>query len=108
MAERLNTLCAGSVCIARLGGDEFAVLFGAGHGQESHRDYKKAIGKILSLPYVSEGQKIMLSASIGMATSDKKDGKISSLLRKADRELYAAKPIPALAADASLGFAPAL
>ena len=91
VSSRLKTLCKSAACIARLGGDEFAILFATAGNLDHYVEHQSAIRKILALPYVCDDKQVFVTASIGMASSPDDGLTLSSLLRVADRALYAEK-----------------
>lgn len=77
--------------ILRLGGDEFAILCRSRMGPgDAGRLARRIISKIEE-PFVINGQKIEISVSIGVLTSDEHAARFDSLLKKADSAMYAAK-----------------
>lgn len=77
--------------LARLGGDEFAILI---CGEQSLRDYKRTLGKLLSLiekPFIIEHLKFSISASIGYTIYPSDPNPPDTLLRHADHAMYYAK-----------------
>ena len=92
-ANRLKSLSKNAACVARLGGDEFAVLFAKSNDVNSRKEQSAAIGAILSMPYVCEDKQVFVGASIGIASCPEDGETIPELLRHADRQLYAMKPV---------------
>src|SRR5206468_1709036 len=89
--ERLSSAVRPTDVVARLGGDEFAVLI------ENEMDYKPAVAlakrvtQALREPFVIDGHEIYLSASIGIATTERGITGADQLLRNADLAMYRAK-----------------
>ncbi len=93
LRERLRT--TDSVCHtctpSRLGGDEFIVLL---EDLKEERDAARVAERLLSVlaePYELEGQKLHVTASIGIATSDRDYSQAGDMLRDADTAMYRAK-----------------
>ena len=84
--------CAGDRSfVARVGGDEFAIIPLPGEGAV---DAQLLLGKIaaaLDEPFVIEGQKVPLGASIGVAQTASADMALAELSTRADMALYEAK-----------------
>lgn len=79
--------------LARIGGDEFACafLFDAGHPGTVERTVERTISK-LAQPFRCEGLVLNISASVGIARSDRGCAAgIDALIRAADTALYVAK-----------------
>jgi diguanylate cyclase (GGDEF)-like protein len=90
IAERLQGCVTGDDLVARLGGDEFAVLL-------DHRpsDAEPAGHRILAAlrePFVIDGRRIGVGASIGLVAPDPGEAlSADALLRRADAAMYASK-----------------
>ena len=77
--------------LARIGGDEFVVLFRSSPG---HHDPAKAAEDLvhaMAHPFVVEGRKLQVGASIGLARYPADAASAEDLMRKADAALYDAK-----------------
>ncbi|MEW6766000.1 MAG: PAS domain S-box protein [Pseudomonadota bacterium] len=86
----LETIRAGDT-VARLGGDEFVVLLG---GLTDTRESEFAASRLLEAinkPIALEGQRLNLSASIGISMFPSDDNVPEILLRYADQAMYFAK-----------------
>lgn len=89
VARRLNgTLRAGGTA-ARLGGDEFAVLLEVGKEADAVTVAKR-IQRELQAPFAVGGTMVSVSASIGVAFSQRPE---EDLLRNADLAMYRAKSL---------------
>ncbi|HSQ99461.1 MAG TPA: EAL domain-containing protein, partial [Sphingomicrobium sp.] len=76
--------------VARLGGDEFAVVL-PGADAVAAREVAKAIQIALEAPMTPEGHVVDARASIGIAVAPEHGSERSTLLRRADIAMYAAK-----------------
>lgn len=76
---------------ARIGGEEFAMIMTGGDSEPpfSVLDRLRALIEAQVIEY--EGESIRLTASIGYSSSSPEDGALSTLLKRADDALYAAK-----------------
>jgi len=90
-ALRVRSLVRQTDVLARLGGDEFALVQ---TDLRRPRDVAQVAERLLALigePFVVDGHRILLGASIGIAVyPDDADG-AQDLMQRADRALYAAK-----------------
>jgi diguanylate cyclase (GGDEF)-like protein/PAS domain S-box-containing protein len=90
-AQRLKDTVRSSDVVARLGGDEFAILLN-GDGTPEAADMVAA--KILtaaSAPFEIEGQRVHVTASIGVNVANRPDSGLHEWLARADAQLYLAK-----------------
>ena len=76
---------------ARFGGDEFIVVFEDNGVLGLGETIAMRIAEQFSIPFPLGGQDVIVTASIGVATSDDKDDEPNDLLRKADTAMYQAK-----------------
>ena len=90
VASRLTNCVRECDLVARLGGDEFAVLHTI-DGAMQVGDLATRIIDVLGQPYELHGQRAIISASIGIATSDARDVDSAQLFLHADTALYDAK-----------------
>ncbi|MEV5608474.1 EAL domain-containing protein [Streptomyces sp. NPDC052225] len=97
VAERL-TRCAdrarqatGAPLVARLGGDEFALLVEDSTGTEQVADLAEAVLKALQEPFDLNGQRLSVSASIGVVERHVAGTTSTGLMQAADTTLYWAK-----------------
>lgn len=88
VAQRLRREIRDDDLLARLGGDEFALLISNGEGAETLAE--RAIG-ILAQPFLVEGQRVTVGASIGIARFPDHGTSTDDLMRHADLALYQAK-----------------
>jgi diguanylate cyclase (GGDEF)-like protein len=91
VADRLKSVMGDHGQVGRLGGDEFkAVLPG-----QVEIGFLESLARTLieqvSRPYMIEGHRVMIGASVGIAIGDPGRSCADSLVRNADLALYAAK-----------------
>ncbi|MEV6172734.1 EAL domain-containing protein [Streptomyces sp. NPDC051954] len=98
VAERL-TRCADEAgyarastpLVARLGGDEFALLVEDSTGTEQLAELAESVLKALQAPFDLSGQRLSLSASIGVVERQAAGTTATGLMQVADTTLYWAK-----------------
>ena len=98
VAERL-TRCAdeagyaraSSPLVARLGGDEFALLVEDSTGTDQLAELAESVLKALQAPFDLSGQRLSLSASIGVVERHASGTTATGLMQAADTTLYWAK-----------------
>ncbi|MBS1171015.1 MAG: hypothetical protein H6R01_1933 [Burkholderiaceae bacterium] len=91
VARRLQSCISDIVSLSRLGGDEFAMLL---NGMADLSDVKAKVGDALSAfshPFFCHGGEIHVSVSIGIAFFPDDAANSESMLRFAERAMYAAK-----------------
>lgn len=97
IAQRLQTCLRGSdalchnVLPSRLGGDEFIVLLEDLAGEHDAARVARRLLDALAEPYQLENQRLVVTLSIGITTSDRLYEKASDMLRDADTAMYRAK-----------------
>ncbi|MBX9398737.1 EAL domain-containing protein [Streptomyces sp. TRM72054] len=98
VAERLNRCAdeagygrASSPLVARLGGDEFALLVEDSTGTEQLADLAESVLTALQEPFDLAGQRLSLSASIGVVERQAAGTTATGLMQAADTTLYWAK-----------------
>ena len=84
-----GTVRAGDI-VARLGGDEFVVAHTAADASEVELVVAR-IRKSLTAPYQVQGQTLSIAASIGWVVADPRHEDPTTLLVRADREMYRRK-----------------
>ncbi|MFE5032912.1 putative bifunctional diguanylate cyclase/phosphodiesterase [Streptomyces sp. NPDC056683] len=98
VAERLTRVAdeagfarAGAPLVARLGGDEFALLVEDSTGTEQLADLAESALAALQTPFDLAGQRLSLSASIGVVERHAAGTTATGLMQAADTTLYWAK-----------------
>ncbi len=91
VARRLENAVGTMGRVGRLGGDEFKIIVPGQAQNEALKALAEKIIKVLSQPYMIDGKRVVIGASIGI-TKAPGDGETSDvLIRNADLALYAAK-----------------
>jgi len=90
VAKRLRASLRGSDTVARLGGDEFAIL-AQNTDAEGAVEFAQKIHKAISGVFNIEHQNVYVGTSIGIALFPDHGHDPSTLLRRADIAMYAAK-----------------
>jgi diguanylate cyclase (GGDEF)-like protein len=90
VAQRLARFEDLPITVARFGGDEFGVLVEDASGGEAIMELAEQIASVLARPMALAGERMTLTASIGVALADGQCGP-ADLLRNADLAMYAAK-----------------
>jgi len=91
VAQRLEWTVGDSGRVGRLGGDEFKVIL---PGRSKSEELARLAGRIienLSQPYVIDGHRVLIGASVGIARCPQDGSTSEELIRNADLALYAAK-----------------
>ncbi|MFF3684892.1 putative bifunctional diguanylate cyclase/phosphodiesterase [Streptomyces sp. NPDC002187] len=98
VAARLAACAEGSRCgrsgghlVARLGGDEFAILVEDSTGTEQLADLARSVLAALQEPFDLSGQRLSVSASIGVVERAVAGTSATGLMQAADTTLYWAK-----------------
>ncbi|MEU0374322.1 EAL domain-containing protein [Streptomyces sp. NPDC006283] len=90
-AEANNCGRSGGHLVARLGGDEFAILVEDSTGTEQVADLAKSVLAALQQPFDLSGQRLSVSASIGVVERAAAGTSATGLMQAADTTLYWAK-----------------
>jgi diguanylate cyclase (GGDEF)-like protein/PAS domain S-box-containing protein len=77
--------------VARLGGDEFVVLIPAAKAKKAALQISKRIASVCAKPILVGGNRLSLSASIGVALYPAQATTAAELLQKSDLAMYARK-----------------
>ncbi|MFF6843766.1 putative bifunctional diguanylate cyclase/phosphodiesterase [Streptomyces tanashiensis] len=90
-ADRDGYTRSGSHLVARLGGDEFAILIEDSTGTEQLADLARSVLDALQRPFDLGGQRLSVSASIGVVERAGSGTTATALMQAADTTLYWAK-----------------
>ncbi|MFD6548271.1 putative bifunctional diguanylate cyclase/phosphodiesterase [Streptomyces sp. SAS_267] len=90
-AEEAGLTRAAKPLVARLGGDEFALLVEDSTGTDQLADLAESVLKALQAPFDLSGQRLSLSASIGVVERRATGTTATGLMQAADTTLYWAK-----------------
>lgn len=91
VAERLRASARRSDLVARLGGDEFAVIMKDLNNSEEISARAEQILAALREPLTIDGQRIVVTASLGSTTALDRSAGPEEILKNADLALYEAK-----------------
>jgi len=101
VGRRIQGAVRSSDIVARLGGDEFVVAHAASDDPGEIDLVVSRIRKTLTAPYQVRGQTLAVSASIGWVAADPRHEDPTTLLVRADREMYRRKSARNRAREAS-------
>ncbi|MFE9552754.1 putative bifunctional diguanylate cyclase/phosphodiesterase [Streptomyces sp. NPDC006703] len=90
-ADQLGYARSGGHLVARLGGDEFAVLVEDSTGTEQLAELARSVLEALQQPFDLAGQRLSVSASIGVVERASAGTTATGLMQAADTTLYWAK-----------------
>ncbi|HXC75208.1 MAG TPA: EAL domain-containing protein [Sphingomicrobium sp.] len=91
VAERLKSVMGNHGQIGRLGGDEFQAVLPGTVDIGLLESLARTLIEHVSRPYMIEGHKVTIGASVGVAIGDPGRTSADALVRNADLALYAAK-----------------
>ena len=91
VAKRLKRSVRDEDTIARLGGDEFAVILEHLSGPRDASATAKKLLHVLARPFLLEGHKASITASIGISVYPFDGDDVETLLKRADGAMYRAK-----------------
>ena len=91
VAERLKSVMGNHGQVGRLGGDEFQAVLPGTVDIGLIEALSRTLIEQVSRPYVIEGHKVTIGASVGIAIGDPGRSSADALVRNADLALYAAK-----------------
>ena len=91
LADRLRQCAGDGDTVARLGGDEFAILHAAGRNAKDERALARELVQRIAKPYDVGGNRLSVTASIGISASGEACTDSDRMLRNADVALYRAK-----------------
>ena len=90
VAERLSGAVRAGDTVARFGGDEFVVVYEGVASRDEATELAERVRATLEVPFVLGGEKVYVSASLGVAIGGS-DATTEELLRDADAAMYHAK-----------------
>ena len=91
VAERLTSVMGNHGQVGRLGGDEFQAVLPGSADIGLLELLARTLIEQVSRPYMIEGNKVTIGASVGIAIGDPGRASADALVRDADLALYAAK-----------------
>jgi diguanylate cyclase (GGDEF)-like protein len=91
VAERLKSVMGNHGQVGRLGGDEFQAVLPGTVDIGLLESLARTLIEQVSRPYLIEGHKVTIGASLGVAIGDPGRASADALVRNADLALYAAK-----------------
>jgi diguanylate cyclase (GGDEF)-like protein len=91
VSERLKSVMGNHGQVGRLGGDEFQAVLPGTVDIGLLESLARTLIEHASRPYVIEGHKVTIGASVGIAIGDPGRASADALVRNADLALYAAK-----------------
>lgn len=91
VAQRLQRTVGEAGRVGRLGGDEFKVILPGRVARDKLAQLATSIIENLSQPYSIEGARVVIGASVGIATAPDDGVTSEAIIRNADLALYAAK-----------------
>jgi len=91
VAERLTSVMGNHGQVGRLGGDEFQAVLPGGADVGLLESLARTLIEQVSRPYMIEGNKVTIGASVGISIGDPGRASADALVRDADLALYAAK-----------------
>jgi len=91
VAERLSNCARPDDTVARLGGDEFAVIVDSIEDESQLPPIAGRLAKAFESPFVIDGHRLSVEASIGQAVWPVDATDVDGLLREADTRMYRVK-----------------
>lgn len=91
ISERMKDCLREEDTLARLGGDEFTVILPLLHHEDAARNVAQKFLDSYKRPVVVNGEKVQVTASIGISVFSGADENADSLLNKADLAMYCTK-----------------
>jgi diguanylate cyclase (GGDEF)-like protein len=91
VAERLKSVMGNHGQVGRLGGDEFQAVLPGAVDIGLLESLARTLIEQVSQPYVIDGNKVTIGASVGIVIGDPGRASADALVRNADLALYAAK-----------------
>lgn len=91
IAVRIRRILRANDTFARLGGDEFVLLMEDLASPKDSRVFLERVMKEIERPFEIDGQRIRITASIGVDTFSAEGGDADALLEQADQAMYRVK-----------------
>ena len=91
VADRLKSVMGDHGQVGRLGGDEFKAVLPGTVETGLLESLARTLIEQVSRPYIIEGHRVVIGASVGIAIGDPGKSCADSMIRNADLALYAAK-----------------
>jgi EAL domain-containing protein (putative c-di-GMP-specific phosphodiesterase class I) len=91
LADRMRTLVQPEETLARFSGDEFIWLIPNLNDRLKAAAYARRVAELISIPYVHEGQELIVTASIGVSFYPEDGEDADTLIKHADTAMYRAK-----------------
>lgn len=88
LSESLGSNLPADVLVARLGGDEFVAMVRDCENGRKLANVLKIIRKASKSPLIYQGERIQVSASVGVASTVRPRPVLGDLLREADEKMY--------------------
>lgn len=92
-SSRLKTVIRELDTVTRLGGDEFVILMGEIEKPRNAVLVADRVQAILKEPFILDGQKVFVTASLGITYNHKSYSQAADILRDADNAMYSAKSL---------------
>jgi diguanylate cyclase (GGDEF)-like protein/PAS domain S-box-containing protein len=91
VSQRLERVIDKFGQVGRLGGDEFQIVIPGVHKHDVLAEMATRVIAALSQPYLIDGHRVVIGASVGIACAPENGVTAEALIRNADLALYAAK-----------------
>jgi diguanylate cyclase (GGDEF)-like protein len=88
VGQRLTGIIRSGDTIARMGGDEFLLVMSELHQSDSVSSIISKIVEAFKVPFIIEGHRLNISASIGIAIYPDDGLDMEALMRKSDSAMY--------------------
>jgi len=92
-AKRITSCLRQSDTLARFGGDEFIILLNLLNSLEDAENIASKLNEVMSRPFQIEEHRLLVTASIGIATYPDDASTAEALINKSDLAMYSAKQL---------------
>jgi diguanylate cyclase (GGDEF)-like protein len=92
LANRLRRAVRDGDLVSRFGGDEFTILLDVGRPEDAEAVAQKLLAAVVE-PVIIEGERLFVTASVGVALHPEHGDDPESLVRNADAAMYLAKDL---------------